>query len=136
MINRINFSKNNYKIIKILNPYKEKVSTQFVGGYVRKLIEGISSNDVDLASNLKIDLLKKILIKNNDDDEFDMVNNNNSFYIEPKAVLRSGVVSGKTVLKITCGYQHTCAIYINSQVYCWGQNELKKNIKKIKNFNF
>ena len=65
MINRINFSKNNYKIIKILNPYKEKVSTQFVGGYVRKLIEGISSNDVDLASNLKIDLLKKILIKNN-----------------------------------------------------------------------
>ena len=32
----------------------------------------------------------------------------------------SGVLSGKTILSISSGYYHTCAIASDNQAYCWG----------------
>jgi alpha-tubulin suppressor-like RCC1 family protein len=38
----------------------------------------------------------------------------------PTAVDTSGVLTGKTILSISAGGNHTCAIASDNQVYCWG----------------
>jgi tRNA nucleotidyltransferase/poly(A) polymerase len=58
------FSKENKKIISILNPSNQKVHTQFVGGCVRKALEGELTTDIDLATTYKPQVVKKILLKN------------------------------------------------------------------------
>lgn len=58
------FSKENKKIISILNPSSQKVHTQFVGGCVRKALEGEITTDIDLATTYKPQIVKKILLKN------------------------------------------------------------------------
>jgi tRNA nucleotidyltransferase/poly(A) polymerase len=58
------FSKENKKIISILNPSSQKVCTQFVGGCVRKALEGELTTDIDLATIYKPQIVKKILLKN------------------------------------------------------------------------
>jgi alpha-tubulin suppressor-like RCC1 family protein len=40
----------------------------------------------------------------------------------PVAVTTSGVLSGKTILSISTGFRHTCAIASDNQAYCWGVN--------------
>jgi alpha-tubulin suppressor-like RCC1 family protein len=40
----------------------------------------------------------------------------------PVAVSTSGVLSGKSILQITAGEYHTCAIANDSNSYCWGDN--------------
>jgi alpha-tubulin suppressor-like RCC1 family protein len=40
----------------------------------------------------------------------------------PTAVDTSGVLAGKTILSISAGYYHTCAIASDNQAYCWGAN--------------
>lgn len=42
----------------------------------------------------------------------------------PVAVNTSGVLSGKTIIDITAGVSHTCAVANNRKVYCWGSNIL------------
>ena len=59
------FSKENKKLISILNPIKLQTHTQFVGGCVRKAIEGKITADIDLATVYKPEEVKKILLKNN-----------------------------------------------------------------------
>ena len=59
------FSKENKKIISILNPINLETHTQFVGGCVRKAIEGKLTTDIDLATVYKPEEVKKILLKNN-----------------------------------------------------------------------
>jgi alpha-tubulin suppressor-like RCC1 family protein len=43
--------------------------------------------------------------------------------ILPSAVNVSGVLSGKTILQISCGGTHVCAVASDSNSYCWGRNE-------------
>jgi tRNA nucleotidyltransferase/poly(A) polymerase len=59
------FSKENKKIISILNPIYWKTYTQFVGGCVRKAMEGKLTTDIDLATIYKPQEVRKILLKNN-----------------------------------------------------------------------
>jgi len=59
------FSKENKKLISILNPIDLETQTQFVGGCVRKAIEGKLTKDIDLATIYKPEEVKKILLKNN-----------------------------------------------------------------------
>jgi poly(A) polymerase len=59
------FSKENKKLISILNPINLETHTQFVGGCVRKAIEGKLTTDIDLATVYKPEQVKKILLKNN-----------------------------------------------------------------------
>jgi len=59
------FSKENKKLISILNPINLKTHTQFVGGCVRKAIEGKLTKDIDIATVYKPEEVKKILLKNN-----------------------------------------------------------------------
>jgi tRNA nucleotidyltransferase/poly(A) polymerase len=59
------FSRENRRLIKILNPLSGITTTQFVGGCVRKAIEGKVTNDIDLATTYKPEEVKKLLIKNN-----------------------------------------------------------------------
>jgi tRNA nucleotidyltransferase/poly(A) polymerase len=59
------FSKENKKLISILNPINLETHTQFVGGCVRKAIEGKLTTDIDLATVYKPEEVKKILLKNN-----------------------------------------------------------------------
>jgi poly(A) polymerase len=59
------FSKENKKLISILNPINSETHTQFVGGCVRKAIEGKLTTDIDLATVYKPEQVKKILLKNN-----------------------------------------------------------------------
>ena len=59
------FSKENKKLISILNPFDLETQTQFVGGCVRKAIEGKLTKDIDLATVYKPEEVKKILLKNN-----------------------------------------------------------------------
>ena len=59
------FSRENKKLISILNPINSKTHTQFVGGCVRKAIEGKLTTDIDLATVYKPEKIKKILLKNN-----------------------------------------------------------------------
>jgi tRNA nucleotidyltransferase/poly(A) polymerase len=59
------FSKENKKIISILNPTNLETHTQFVGGCVRKAIERKLTTDIDLATVYKPEEVKKILLKNN-----------------------------------------------------------------------
>jgi len=59
------FSKENKKLISILNPIDLETQTQFVGGCVRKAIEGKLTKDIDLATVYKPEEVKKILLKNN-----------------------------------------------------------------------
>ena len=59
------FSKENKKIISILNPILSKTFTQFVGGCVRKAIEGKLTTDIDLATIYRPQEVRKILLKNN-----------------------------------------------------------------------
>jgi alpha-tubulin suppressor-like RCC1 family protein len=40
----------------------------------------------------------------------------------PVAVYAIGVLSGKTIISITSGDEHTCTIASDNQVYCWGYN--------------
>jgi poly(A) polymerase len=59
------FSKENKKIISILNPILSKTYTQFVGGCVRKAMEGKLTTDIDLATIYRPKEVRKILLKNN-----------------------------------------------------------------------
>jgi poly(A) polymerase len=59
------FSKENKKLISILNPVRSKTYTQFVGGCVRKALECKSTKDIDLATIYKPQEVRKILLKNN-----------------------------------------------------------------------
>ena len=59
------FSRENKKLISILNPINLETHTQFVGGCVRKAIEGKLTTDIDLATVYKPEKIKKILLKNN-----------------------------------------------------------------------
>ncbi len=59
------FSKENKKIISILNSTNLETHTQFVGGCVRKAIERKLTTDIDLATVYKPEEVKKILLKNN-----------------------------------------------------------------------
>ena len=59
------FSKENKKLITVLNPSNQKIQTQFVGGCVRKAIEGETTGDIDLATNYKPEEVRRILLKNN-----------------------------------------------------------------------
>jgi len=59
------FSKENKKLISILNPIGSKTHTQFVGGCVRKALEGNLTTDIDLATIYKPQEVRKILLKNN-----------------------------------------------------------------------
>jgi poly(A) polymerase len=59
------FSKENKKLISILNPINLETHTQFVGGCVRKAIEGKLATDIDLATVYTPEEVKKILLKNN-----------------------------------------------------------------------
>ncbi len=59
------FSKENKKLISILNPTDLETHTQFVGGCVRKAIERKLTTDIDLATVYKPEEVKKILLKNN-----------------------------------------------------------------------
>jgi len=59
------FSKENKKIISILNPILSKTYTQFVGGCVRKAMEGKLTTDIDLATIYRPQEVRKILLKNN-----------------------------------------------------------------------
>ena len=59
------FSKENKKLISILNPTNLETHTQFVGGCVRKAIERKLTTDMDLATVYKPEEVKKILLKNN-----------------------------------------------------------------------
>ncbi len=59
------FSKENKKIISILNPILSKTYTMFVGGCVRKAIEGKLTTDIDLATIYRPQEVRKILLKNN-----------------------------------------------------------------------
>ncbi|HUC96800.1 MAG TPA: hypothetical protein VMR16_04020, partial [Candidatus Saccharimonadales bacterium] len=49
-------------------------------------------------------------------------NNSSSDSYVPVAVTNSGVLSGKTILSISSGANHTCALASDNQVYCWGLN--------------
>ncbi|MDR1969834.1 MAG: hypothetical protein LBQ11_00600 [Candidatus Nomurabacteria bacterium] len=40
----------------------------------------------------------------------------------PVAVYTTGALSGKTILSISAGNNHTCAIASDNQAYCWGGN--------------
>jgi alpha-tubulin suppressor-like RCC1 family protein len=42
--------------------------------------------------------------------------------LSPVAVNNSGVLFGKSIIKISCGSYHTCAIANDSNSYCWGSN--------------
>jgi alpha-tubulin suppressor-like RCC1 family protein len=42
--------------------------------------------------------------------------------VSPLAVDTSGVLSGKTILSISAGYSHTCAIASDNLAYCWGSD--------------
>ena len=59
------FSKENKKFISVLNPSNQNTQTQFVGGCVRKAIEGETTEDIDLATNYKPEEVRRILLKNN-----------------------------------------------------------------------
>ena len=47
-------------------------------------------------------------------------NNTNIKSLVPVAVYTSGILLGKTVLKISANLYHTCAIASDNQAYCWG----------------
>ncbi len=49
-------------------------------------------------------------------------NNSDSDSLVPVAVNTTGVLSGKTILSIKTGSNHTCAIASDNQAYCWGNN--------------
>ena len=49
-------------------------------------------------------------------------NNSTADSSVPVAVTTSGILSGKTVLSISAGSTHTCAIASDTQAYCWGEN--------------
>ena len=49
-------------------------------------------------------------------------NNSTASSSVPVAVDTSGVLSGKSIVQITAGSAHTCAIASDNQVYCWGSN--------------
>jgi alpha-tubulin suppressor-like RCC1 family protein len=38
----------------------------------------------------------------------------------PVQVSTSGVLSGKSILQISAGFYHTCAIANDKNAYCWG----------------
>lgn len=42
--------------------------------------------------------------------------------ISPSTVDNTGVLSGKTIFKISAGSTHTCAVASDSQAYCWGSD--------------
>ncbi|MEO8329173.1 MAG: hypothetical protein ABI586_04120, partial [Candidatus Nanopelagicales bacterium] len=43
--------------------------------------------------------------------------------LEPRRVSTTGVLKGKTLVDISAGRSHTCAVAANGRVYCWGSNE-------------
>ena len=44
------------------------------------------------------------------------------FYTVPTAVVTSGALAGKTVIEISGGANHTCALTSSGSAYCWGYN--------------
>jgi len=40
----------------------------------------------------------------------------------PTAVLTSGALAGKSVIEVSAGWQHTCAVTKDGWSYCWGYN--------------
>jgi alpha-tubulin suppressor-like RCC1 family protein len=56
-------------------------------------------------------------------DNYGQLGNNSTTQSQvPVAVNTSGVLSGKTIVSITTGNLHTCAIASDYQAYCWGYN--------------
>jgi prepilin-type N-terminal cleavage/methylation domain-containing protein len=49
-------------------------------------------------------------------------NNSTTQSAIPVAVINNGVLSGKTILSISSGAYHTCAITADYSAYCWGYN--------------
>lgn len=47
-------------------------------------------------------------------------NNSTTASSSPVAVNTSGVLAGKTILQLSGGYNHMCAVASDHQVYCWG----------------
>ena len=52
-------------LFKSFNTYSEEAELRFVGGCVRKLIHNEKVDDIDLATNLKPEIVTEILKKNN-----------------------------------------------------------------------
>lgn len=50
-------------------------------------------------------------------------NNSTTFYSTPVAVDMTGVLSGKTVIALAAGYQHTLALTSDGGLYAWGCND-------------
>ena len=48
-------------------------------------------------------------------------NNSTTSSSVPTAVYSSGVLAGKSILSISSGDYHTCALASDNQVYCWGR---------------
>ena len=53
------------KIFSLIEKENNSFKSMFVGGCVRKLIKGEEINDIDIATNIDPNILKKILVKNN-----------------------------------------------------------------------
>lgn len=49
-------------------------------------------------------------------------NNSTTDVKAPTAVTTSGVLSGKTMVDVVAGIQHTCALTSEGKVSCWGEN--------------
>lgn len=49
-------------------------------------------------------------------------NSENSNYSSPQAITTTGALSGKTMLSMSGGYYHVCAIASDNLMYCWGYN--------------
>jgi alpha-tubulin suppressor-like RCC1 family protein len=43
--------------------------------------------------------------------------------LEPMAVDNTGALSGKTILMVSVGYSHSCAMASDYKIYCWGDNK-------------
>jgi len=50
-------------------------------------------------------------------------NGNTNSSTKPVAVLSSGALAGKSVVKISSGYEHTCAVTDDGGAFCWGLND-------------
>lgn len=55
-----------------------------------------------------------------DNSRGELGNNSTATSSVPVAVNTSGALNGKTVLAISVGYYHTCAVASDNKAYCWG----------------
>lgn len=56
------------------------------------------------------------------DNSFGQLGNNSTTESHIPVAVTTGALSGKTVKAISAGFQHTCVIASDDQVYCWGYN--------------